>query len=138
MLELGEAHAEVIDKREVKRTFIDESGFEEIDNETVRERKQLAFDGVVTPVVTLSEETGQLESQPEIAARGLLGLDGDGARNGFLRDMQRVVAEAVENAPAAERRDTSLLKERVRLELKRYIQKQTGARPVIMPVVVQV
>ncbi len=122
----------------MKRTFIDESGFEEIDNETVRERKQLAYDGVVTPVVTLSEETGKLESPPEIAARGLLGLDGDGARNGFLKDMQRVVTEAVENAPAAERRDTSLLKERVRLELKRYIQKQTGARPVIMPVVVQV
>jgi ribonuclease J len=138
VLELSESRAEVIDKREVKRTFIDESGFEEIDNETVRERKQLAYDGVVTPVVTLSEETGQLESPPEIAARGLLGLDGDGARNGFLKDMQRVVTEAVENAPAAERRDTSLLKERVRLELKRYIQKQTGARPVIMPVVVQV
>ncbi|HEX6622545.1 MAG TPA: ribonuclease J [Pyrinomonadaceae bacterium] len=138
VLELGDGRAEVIDKREVKRTFIDESGFEEIDNETVRERKQLAYDGVVTPVVTLSEETGRLESPPEIAARGLLGLDGDGARNGFLKDMQRVVTEAVENAPAAERRDTSLLKERVRLELKRYIQKQTGARPVIMPVVVQV
>ncbi len=34
--------------------------------------------------------------------------------------------------------DQSLLKEHVRVELKRFIQKLTGARPVIMPVVVEV
>ncbi|HEV2764241.1 MAG TPA: hypothetical protein VGV38_14765, partial [Pyrinomonadaceae bacterium] len=96
----------------------------------------LAFDGVVTPVVTISEETGELEGTPEIVARGLLGTNGDA--KSFLSKMQRVVADAVEAAPHTERRDTSLLKERVRLELKRYIQKQTGARPVIVPVVVQV
>jgi ribonuclease J len=52
--------------------------------------------------------------------------------------MQRVVAEAVEKASKAERGDHTLLKERVRVELKRYIQKQTGSRPVIVPVVVEV
>ena len=46
--------------------------------------------------------------------------------------------ENPELSPRAERRDSSILKERVRLELKRYIQKQTGARPVILPVVVQI
>ncbi len=117
------------------RTFIDESGFEEIDRETVRERKQLAYDGIVTLVVTVNAETGELEATPEIVARGLVGVD---SSNGFLKNAQRVVTEAVENAPPAEREDASLLKEHVRLELKRFIQKQTGARPVILPVVVQV
>jgi ribonuclease J len=136
VLELDGERATVIEKREVGRTFIDDSGFEEIDRETVRQRKQLAYDGMVTPVVTLSEETGTLEGIPEIVARGLMGADG--SSNGFLKDMQRVVTEAVEAATVTERRDTTLLKERVRVELKRYIQKQTGARPLIVPVVVQI
>jgi ribonuclease J len=136
VLELDGERASIIDKRDVGRTFIDDSGFEEIDGEVVRERRQLAYDGVVTPVVTLSEETGELEAPPEVVARGVLGLDGDSTS--MLRDMRRVVAEAVEAATREERRDTSLLKERVRVELKRFIQKQTGTRPVIMPVVVQV
>lgn len=135
VLELDGERAVIVDKREVKRTFIDETGFEEIDTETVRERKQLAYDGVVTLVVTINEETGALEAPPEILARGLIGMDGS---NGFIKDAQRVVTEAVEKAPLAERRDTSLLKELVRLGLKRFIQKQTGAKPVIMPVIVQV
>ena len=135
VLELDGERAVVTDKREVKRTFIDETGFEEIDSETVRERKQLAYDGVVSLVITINEETGILESPPEIVARGLIGVDGS---NGFIKDAQRVVTEAIQRAPMAERKDTSLLKEVVRLGLKRYIQKQTGAKPVIMPVIVQV
>jgi ribonuclease J len=135
VLELDGERAVVTDKREVKRTFIDETGFEEIDSETVRERKQLAYDGVVSLVITINEETGILESPPEIVARGLIGVDGS---NGFIKNAQRIVTEAIERAPLAERRDTSLLKEHVRLGLKRFIQKQTGAKPVIMPTIVQV
>jgi ribonuclease J len=138
VLELGPGRAKVVAKREVGRTFIDESGFEEIDGEVVKERRQLAYDGVVTPVVTIDEESGELEGEPEVVARGVLGLDGNGNSAALLRDMRRVVTETVEKASRDERRDSSILKERVRLELKRYIQKQTGARPVILPVVVQV
>ena len=136
VLELDGEHARIAGKRDVGRVFIDETGFEEIDRETVRERKQLAFDGVITPVVTVNEETGELEFPPEIVTRGVLGAEGSG--NGFMKNLQRVVTEAVESAPAKEKRDANLLKERVRVELKRYIQKQTGAKPVIMPVVVQI
>jgi ribonuclease J len=135
VLELDGERAAVVDKREVGRTFIDETGFEEIDTETVRERRQLAYDGVITLVVTINEETGALEAPPEIVARGLLVVDGS---NGFIKDAQRVVAQAIESAPKSERQDTTLLKEHVRVELKRFIQKQTGAKPVILPVVVQV
>ena len=134
VLELDGERAVVVDKRTVGRTFIDESGFEEIDTETVRERRQLAYDGVVTLVVTINEETGELEAPPEINTHGLIGREG----NGFIKEAQRIVTAAVENASKGEREDTTLLKEHVRVELKRFIQKQTGARPVIMPVVVQV
>ena len=138
VLELSPDRAAVVEKRDIGRTFIDESGFEEIDGEVIRERRQLAYDGVVTPVVTIGEESGELESEPEVVARGVLGLDGNGNSAALLKDMRRVVTATVEAASRDERRDASLLKERVRVELKRFIQKQTGARPVIMPVVVQV
>jgi ribonuclease J len=52
--------------------------------------------------------------------------------------MQRVVAETFAATSITERRDPSLLKERVRADLKRFVQKQTGSRPLIMPVVVEI
>jgi ribonuclease J len=138
LLELDGQHATVISKSDVGRTFIADSGFEEIERGVVKERRQLAYDGMVTPVITINETTGEMEAEPEVVARGLLGTDGDGRQNGLIRDMQRVITAAVEGASKNDRRDPTLLKERVRVELKRFIQKETGSKPVIVPVVVQV
>lgn len=143
VLELDGERAVVIDKREIGRTFIDESGFKEIDSETVRERKQLAYEGTVMVVVTIDEETGVLDGEPRIAARGVRGLstgNGFSARpeNYLLEDAKRIVAAAVAGASRQTLSDETLLKEHVRVELKRFIQKQTGARPVITPVIVMI
>jgi ribonuclease J len=135
VLELDGERAVVVDKREVGRTFIDDSGFEEIDRETVRERKQIAYDGIITLVIRINEQTGELDAPAEIVARGVIGLDGS---NGYHKDAQRIISEAISNASPTERGDLSLLKERIRLDVKRFLQKQTGAKPVITPVLVQV
>jgi ribonuclease J len=135
VLELDGEHAAVVNKREIGRTFIDESGFKEIARDTVRERKQMAFDGMVTLVVTISATTGELQSPPEIVARGVRGFD---STNGFLQDARRSITAAVTGASRDMLGDESLLKEHIRVELKRFIQKRTGGRPVIMPVILQV
>jgi ribonuclease J len=135
VLELDGERAVVTGNRKIGRTFIDDSGFEEIDRETVRERKQMAYEGVVTLIVTMNAATGELEAPPEIVARGVRGFDGT---NGFLAGAQQILTSAMGNASKAQLQDMSLLKEFLRLELKRFIQRQTGARPVITPVVVQV
>ena len=135
VLELDGERAAVINKREIGRTFIDDTGFEQIERETVRERKQMAAEGIVTLIVTIDGETGELQATPEIVVRGVQGFDG---QNGSLKDAQRVIEAAVTGASRDMLADQTLLKEHVRVELKRFIQKLTGARPVIMPVVVQV
>jgi len=151
VLEFDGERAAVVDKREIGRTFIDDSGFEEIDSETVRQRKQLAYEGAVTVVVTVGEETGELLEEPQIVSRGVRGL---ATTNGFaqagnaqlatpvgsnylLSDARRVITSAITGASRQTLADDSLLKEHLRVELKRFIQKRTGAKPVITFVVVR-
>jgi ribonuclease J len=135
VLELDGERAAVVGKREIGRTFIDDTGFEEIQSETIRQRRQLAYEGMITLIVTINGQTGELQSPPEIVTRGVRGFD---STNGSLKDAQRVVSAAITGASRQTLEDESLLKEHIRVELKRFIQKLTGARPVIMPVVVQV
>ena len=135
VLELDGERAMVVNKREIGRTFIDESGFEEIESETVRQRRQIAYEGVCTLIVTLDAHSGELLGDPEIVTRGVRGF---GSTNGNLKDAQRIVAAAIAGASRETLSDESLLKEHIRVELKRFIQKLTGAKPVIMPVVLQV
>jgi ribonuclease J len=153
VLELDGERAVVIDKREIGRTFIDDSGFEEIGSETVRERKQLAYEGTVTVVVTVDHETGELVGEPKILARGVRGLSSPNgfsptnvdsvaqrvsANNHLIEDAQKVIEAAIRGASRQTLTEDTLLKEHLRVELKRFIQKQSGARPVITPVIVRV
>jgi hypothetical protein len=55
-----------------------------------------------------------------------------------MREAQRVVAASIAGASRDMLLDETLLKEHLRVELKRFIQKLTGSKPVILPVVVQV
>jgi ribonuclease J len=135
VLELDGERAAVINRREIRRTFIDETGFEEIESETVRQRKQMAYEGIVTLLVIIDSESGQLQTPPEIVPRGVRGFD---STNGNISDAQSVVEAAIVGASRETLRDESLLKEHVRVELKRFIQRLTGARPVILPVVRQI
>jgi ribonuclease J len=135
VLELDGERATVVNKRDIGRTFIDETGFEEIERETVRERKQIAYEGIITLIVTIDSATGTLQAEPEIVARGVRGFD---SANGVPQEAQRIVAASIVGASRETLRDETLLKEHIRVELKRFIQKLTGAKPVIMPVVVQV
>ena len=135
MLELDGERAAVVDKREIKRTFIDDSGFEVIEYETVRERKKMAYEGMITLVVAINGETGELQAPPQIVAQGVRGFE---STNGSTRGAQQAVAAALAGASRKTLADESLLKEHIRLELKRFIQKETGARPVIVPVIQQI
>ena len=150
VLEFDGERAAVIDKREVGRTFIDESGFEEISSELVRERKQLAYEGTITLAVTIKNDTGELVGNPRMVARGVRGLSSNGVRLGQVgsenetngRDLSKealqVVLAALAGASRQTMEDDSLLKEHLRVELKRFIQKQTGSKPVIMPMIIRV
>ena len=135
VLELDREHAQIIDKREIGRTFIGDSGFEEIDRETVRERKQLAFDGVVSLVVKINSETKKLDSEPLILTHGVMGVD---PTNGFVKEAQRIITEAVEAVKPSDIDNEAWFKEHLRVSLKRFLQKQTGSKPVIIPTVVRV
>src|SRR6202158_4472890 len=113
VLELDGERAAVIDRREIKRTFIDDTGFEEIDYETVRERKKMAYEGMVTLVMTINRATEELEVPPQIVAQGVRGFEStNGNRTSnhksqvssyqdskqLVKDAQRVVAASIAGA----------------------------------------
>src|SRR6266852_1915391 len=93
VLELDGERAAVVNKHEIGRTFIGETGFEEIERETVRERRKMAFEGMITLVVTINRQTGALEAPPQIVAQGVRGFDStNGAFRTSLSSDQRAVS----------------------------------------------
>jgi ribonuclease J len=134
VLELDERSAEIVAKEFVGRTFID-GAFGEVEDMVVRDRKHLSYDGILLPVVALNPTSGEMESEPEVVTRGFIHEEDS---SDLLEEIKRIVANTVAGASHEERIDWAVIKEKIRIDLKRFVQKKTGRRPMIIPVVIEV
>ena len=117
------------------RVLIDGTRTGEVDGEMVRHRRQLAADGLVVPVVVINRQTGMLEGVPELVARGFVPEAGAGA---VLTEAGAFIATVIGECSSAERSDEGLLKELIRGELRRFLKRRTGRRPMVLPVVMEI
>jgi ribonuclease J len=117
------------------RVLIDGSRTGEVDDEMLRDRRHLAADGLVVPVVVVNRQTGRREGAPEIVARGFVP---EATAGDVLVDGAAFLAAAIDGCSAEERTDEGLLKERIRGELRRFLKKRTGRRPMVLPVVMEI
>ncbi|HSK10573.1 MAG TPA: ribonuclease J [Vicinamibacterales bacterium] len=117
------------------RVLIDGSGTGEVGDEVLRDRRHLAEDGLIIPVLAINKQTGAIEGVPEMITRGLV-LEPDA--EGVLREAGRAIVEALEATSVEERTDQGLVKEKVRVELRRFFRKRWGRRPLVLPVVMEI
>ncbi len=116
------------------RVLVDSGSLEEIEEAVIRDRKHLSEDGVVVPIIAIDKHTGRMDMQPEIVTRGMFSDNGQELMAG-ARD---VVLKTVEQSNSEEKMDWSVMKEKIRVDLKRYINKHTSKRPLILPVILEV
>jgi ribonuclease J len=98
----------------------------------IRDRRRLSEDGLVLPILTINKLTGKVERQPDVFTRGFV------ADEELLDASRQVVAQTLEGSSAEEKADYGVIKEKIRIDLKRFIQKNTSRRPLIMPVILEI
>jgi ribonuclease J len=117
------------------RVMVDSGSLEEIEDVVIRDRRHLSEDGVVVAIIAIDKHTGLLEGAPQLVTRGFLPSD-DGQE--ILTKAREVILRTVEQSSPEEKMDWSIVKEKIRVDLKRYLNKQTAKRPLILPVILEV
>jgi ribonuclease J len=132
VLELDKDDARKKDKVTAGRILIDSgSSIDVVEDLVIRDRRILSEDGVVLAVLAINKRTGKVEREPEVLMRGFGGADiTDQARETVLKTLDSLTPE--------QKSDYGMVNEKVRVELKRLIQKSTGRRPMIMPVILEI
>ena len=117
------------------RVLIDGSAVGGLGEEVLRDRRHLAEDGLIVPVIAINKQTGMIEGVPEIITRGLAMEQGD---DNPLRDAARLIADLLESASVEERTDYGMMKDKLSVELRRFIRKRFGQRPLVLPVIMEI
>ena len=101
----------------------------------LRDRRHLSEDGLLVPVVAINKQTGEIEGDPDLVSRGLAQ---DAGSAEMLRDGTRLLFDVINGASIEERTDQGLIKEKIRVELRRFFRKRSGRRPLVVPVIMEV
>lgn len=135
-LEIDRMGARKGQKIPVGRVCIDSGTIDEVvEDIIIRDRRHLSEDGFVLPIIAINKHSGKSETLPEIVSRGFVSFE-DGS--GLMQEARQVVARTLENSTDEERTDWSIMQEKIRADLKRFLNKQTQRRPLIMPVILEV
>jgi ribonuclease J len=134
IIQVDATGARLAGKAPVGRVLIDGTRTGEIGDEVLRDRRHLAEDGLVVPVVAINKQTGMLEGVPDIITRGFV-MENSAE---LLSDGARVLSDVVEQASLEERTDQGVIKEKLRVELRRFFRKRSGRRPFVLPVVMEI
>jgi ribonuclease J len=134
LLQFDEHGGRLAGKVTVGRVLIDGTRTGEVGDEVLRDRRHLAEDGLAVPVVAINSQTGSLEGIPEIITRGFVMENGQE----LLADGVRVLIDVMERTSVEERTDQGLIKEKLRVELRRFFKKRSGRRPFVLPVIMEI
>ncbi|HIE93064.1 MAG TPA: ribonuclease J [Acidobacteria bacterium] len=116
------------------RALMDGTRSAEVGADVLRQRRHLAADGVVVPVIAVSRD-GLVEGIPDVVTRGMV-ID---ARTGaLLETLPAMAADVIRAAGPDQRIDPAALTEHVRRELQRVFRKQAGRRPLVLPVIMEI
>jgi ribonuclease J len=127
--------ARIAEKLAAGRILIDGTHTGEVGDEVLRDRRHLANDGLVVPVVAIGSKSGAVEDQPDVITRGFVV---DARTEALLKEVPGLVNAAIASASLEERTDPGLIKERIRVDLQRFFRKRSGLRPLVLPVVMEI
>ena len=123
------------DTIEVEDVMIDGIGVGDVGDKVIDDRIQLSNDGVVVIGVTIDSKKREIIANTDVQSRGFV----------YLKDSEHIikgVIDIAEKCVAQMKGDYTLEAIEVRQEIKdkasKYITKETGKRPVILPIIIEV
>ena len=135
VIELGQRFSQSTETVPSGSVIIDGLGIGDVGNVVLRDRKLLSQDGLFIVVVTLSAETGELVSGPEIISRGFVYMR---ESTDLLEAARRMIVDIVEDCGKNKVTEWTTIKGRIKKALRGFLYDNTKRNPMILPVIIDI
>jgi len=120
--------------------YVDGLGIGDVEEVVIRDRQNLARDGIFVVIVTIDSTTGKLRTSPDIISRGFVYLR---ESKELLREVRILVKKIVERNVRFLGDESPLVQEEqikynLKEEIAEFLFKKTQRSPVVIPVVIKV
>jgi ribonuclease J len=117
------------------RVLVDGFGVGDVGEVVIRDRKVLAEDGIVIVVLAMDPDSKQLLVGPEIVTRGFVyvreSID-------LIEDAKVALTKTIDKINIDQMQEWNKIKSKIRDSASSFFYEQTGRRPMIMPIIIDV
>ena len=135
VLEISQDKAIATEKVHTGVVFVDGIGIGDVGNIVLRDRRDLARDGMVTIVVAINKETYSIVSGPDIITRGFIYAR---ESEGLIKKIKDVAREEIEICLENNIIEWQVLKSGVRKSVEQLLYHKTKRRPSVFPIIMEV
>ena len=135
VLSIGYEGAEVVGKVPTGGVLVDGLGVGDVGNIVLRDRQNLAENGIIIVVMTLEKYSNQLLAGPDIVTRGFVYVR---EAENLIDEAKSVVAEALDDCLSRKVSDWGKIKMVVKDTLSEYLWKRMKRSPMILPIIMEV
>lgn len=135
VIEIGKQSSKFTETVPSGSVIIDGLGVGDVGTVVLRDRKLLSQDGLFIVVVTISADTGELISGPDIVSRGFVYMRESG---GLLEGARKIIVNVVADCAKNEVIEWVTIKGRIKKSLRRYLYDSTKRNPMILPIVIDI
>lgn len=114
------------------RICVDSSGYAGVSDEVLRDRRNLANDGVVLIHAVIDTDAGKVITYPEAIAKGLA------TSNGEIELLENILREKIDNLSHAELHDITSVEEEVNNTARQFLKKRVNKHPLVIATVIDV
>jgi ribonuclease J len=134
-LEIDAAGASFGDPERAGMIFVDGVDIGDPADVALRDRRMLSADGIFIVVATVSEQTGESVTPPEVIFRGVPFTE---QADGLVAEIRDAVERSLGRAAREGMREIDLLQEQLHDDLAEFVYERLRRRPMVLPVVVEV
>ena len=135
VLAISEDSFEVIDHVPCGGIFVDGLGVGDVGNIVLRDRQNLAQNGIIVVVLTLEKHSNQLLAGPDIVSRGFVYVR---ESEDLLEEAHAVVVDAVDDCLNRRMSDWGKIKNVIKDSLSDFLWKRMKRSPMILPIIMEV
>ncbi|MCI8981084.1 MAG: ribonuclease J [Hungatella sp.] len=135
VVELSEEQCRVVDHVQAGAILVDGLGVGDVGNIVLRDRQNLAQNGIIIVVLTLEKYSNQLLAGPDIVSRGFVYVR---ESEDLLEEARHVVDEAVQDCLDRHVSDWGKIKNIIRDSLSDFLWKRMKRNPMILPIIMEV
>ncbi|MDO5440282.1 MAG: ribonuclease J [Erysipelotrichaceae bacterium] len=123
------------DQIELEEVLIDGSDKTDVSGMVLKDREALSTDGAIVLGVVLDFKTKKLIGGPDVQSRGVIYLKD--AEN-ILNEIGNILVETIAQAVKDNRYDNMQIRMEAKEKITRYVLKETGKKPMILPAIVEI